>query len=86
MTEEPIPSVRLYKRDDFNVPATRLIVEVYPSPDQSYFGSWYMEIPHENDEDEVDLDELYALRDAVSAASQQIELLLKMIEEQDYDQ
>lgn len=85
MTEDDAtPSVRLFNREDFTVSATRLIVEVYPSPDGNYFGSWYMEIPHEDD-DEVDLDELYALRDAVVAANNQIDLLLKMIEEQDYE-
>lgn len=76
------PSVRLFNKEDFNVDATRLVVEIYPAPDNTYFGNWYLELPHD-DEDSVDIDEFYALRDAALAAYNQIELLLKMIEEQE---
>jgi hypothetical protein len=84
MTEEPVPAVRIFNREDFNIEATRLVVEVYPSPDQKYFGHWYMELPYD-DNDDINLDEIYALQESTLAASRQIESLLQMIEDQEDD-
>lgn len=83
MTDETIPSVKLFSKENFNVDVTQLVINIYPSPEGGYFGYWHMNMPHADEDDEVNIEELYALKDATKAAYSQIRELLRMIEEQD---
>jgi hypothetical protein len=82
MAEEPsVGKVRLFNRKDLDIPVTKLTVEIYPSPDDTYVGYWYLDMPKEDDE-MVNLSEIEALMDSVFAAGYQLEKLIHMVEYQ----
>lgn len=81
MDNEGTGKVRLFKRDELNIAVTKMVIEIYPSPDDTYIGYWYLDMPHE-DQEEVDLAEIEALMDSVFAAGYQLEKLIHMIEYQ----
>lgn len=60
-----------------------MTIEIYPSPEESYIGHWYLDLPNEDNEDEeIDIAEIEALMDATFAAGYQLERLVHMIEAQ----
>jgi hypothetical protein len=85
MTEPEPPRVKLCDKESFlDIESTQIVVKVYPSPDGLYFGHWHLDISGATaDDDEVNIDELYALHEAIGAAYSEIKKLLEMIEEQD---
>jgi hypothetical protein len=82
MDDEPTPKVRIFDREQDARAVTKMTIEIYPSPEDSYIGHWYLDLPGEDDESEIDVNEIEALMDATFAAGYQLEKLIHMIESQ----
>lgn len=86
MSEEQVPNVRIFNRQRDGKSVTKMTIEIYPSPEESYIGHWYLQLHGEdqqdNEEEEIDIAEIEALMDATFAAGYQLEKLVHMIEAQ----
>jgi hypothetical protein len=80
--DEIVPAkVRLFDRKNSDIEVTKLIIEIYPTPDEKYIGHWYLQMP-QADDDEIDVSEIESLMDATFAAAYQLDNLIHMIERQ----
>lgn len=77
-------AVRPFERENLSNPTSKILVEVFPTPNNSYLASWEISLASADD-NEYSIAEIQALADACFAAGTQIKEVLQRIEDAEED-